>query len=67
MQSITDKKKVKEVFQTKKGSINCSKLMINGIACSPSRSKNVYFANNEQASTAVFTAVLFYTCGTPFY
>ena len=31
--------------------------MINKLAGSPTRSENVYFANNEQASTAVFTAV----------
>ena len=30
--------------------------MINELAGSPSRSENVYFANNEQASIAVFTA-----------
>ena len=31
--------------------------MINKLAGSPTRSENVYFANNEQASIAVFTAV----------
>ena len=31
--------------------------MINELAGSPTRSENVYFANNEQASIAVFTAV----------
>ena len=62
MQSTTDKKKVKKIFKTKKSSITCSKLMINELAGSPARSENVYFANNEQASAAVFTAVLFYTC-----
>ena len=31
--------------------------MINKLGCSPTRSGNVYFANNEQASIAVFTAV----------
>ena len=31
--------------------------MINELACFPTRSDNVCFANNEQASTAVFTAV----------
>ena len=54
MQSTTDKKKVKYMFKTKKGSINCSKLIINEIARSPARSENVYFANNEQVFTAVF-------------
>ena len=29
MQSTTDKKKVIQIFQTKKGFITCSKLMIN--------------------------------------
>ena len=37
--------------------------MINGLAGSPTRSDNVYFANNKQA---VFTAVLFYKCRTSF-
>ena len=31
--------------------------MINEFAGSPTRSENVYFANNDQASIAVFTAV----------
>ena len=31
--------------------------MINELAGSPTRSENVYFANNEQASIAVFTAM----------
>ena len=35
--------------------------MINKIAGSPTRSKNVYFANNEQASLVVFTAALYFT------
>ena len=61
MLSTTDKKKVKKIFKTKKGSITCSKLMINELAGSPTRSENVYFANNEQASIAVFTAVFCFT------
>ena len=61
MQSTTDKKKVKQIFKIKKGSITCSKLMINKLASSPTRSQNVYFANNEQASIAVFTAVFCFT------
>ena len=61
MQSTTDKKKVKKIFKTKKGSITCSKLMINELAGSPTRSENVYFTNNEQTSIAVFTAVLCFT------
>ena len=55
MQSATDTKKV--IFQTKKGFKTCSKLMINELARSPTRSKNAYFANNEPASIAVFPAV----------
>ena len=43
------------------GSITCSKLIINGLAGSPTRSENVYFANNEQASIAVFTVVFCFT------
>ena len=35
--------------------------MINELARSPTRSENVYFANNEQASIAVFTAVFSFT------
>ena len=35
--------------------------MINELACFPSRSGNVCFANNEQASIAVFTAVFRFT------
>ena len=50
MQSTTGKKKVKKIFQTKKGFITCSKLMINELGRCPTRSENVYFANNEQAS-----------------
>ena len=34
------------------------KLMINEITRSPTRSKNIYFVNNEQALIAVFIAVL---------
>ena len=35
--------------------------MINELAPFPTRSGNVYFANNEQASIAVFTAVFCFT------
>ena len=35
--------------------------MINELGRLPTRSKNVYFANNEQASTAVLTAVFCFT------
>ena len=35
--------------------------MINKLARWPTRSDNVYFANNEQASIAVFTAVFCFT------
>ena len=61
MQSTTDKKKVKKIFKTKKGSTTCSKLMIIELAGSPTRSENVYFANNGKASIAVFTAVFCFT------
>ena len=57
MQSTTDKKKVKQIFKTNKDHITCPKLMINELVGSPTRSENVYFANNKQASIAVFTAV----------
>ena len=49
------------MFQTKAGSIACSKLMINELAGSPARSANVFFANNEQALIAVFTAAFCFT------
>ena len=49
------------MFQTKKGCIACLKLMINELARFPTRSENVYFAKNEQASIAVFTAVFCFT------
>ena len=44
----------------KKGFITCSKLMIDKLGRSLTRSENVYFANNEQASIAVFTAAVFF-------
>ena len=37
--------------------MTCSKLINNILARCPARTDNVYFANNEQASLAVFTAV----------
>ena len=40
--------------------------MIDELEGSPTRSENAYFINNEQASIAVFTAALFYTCRTSF-
>ena len=56
MESTTGKRKGKKIFQTKKYFITCSKLIINKIGRCPTRSDNVYFANNEQVSLAVFTA-----------
>ena len=44
MQSTTDKKKVKKKIKTKKDFITCSKLSINELAGSPTRSENVFFA-----------------------
>ena len=35
--------------------------MINELGHRPTRSENVYFAKNEQALIAVFTAVLYFT------
>ena len=43
------------------GFITCSKLMINELGCSPTRSENVYYGYNEQASIVVFTAVFCFT------
>ena len=39
--------------------MTCSKLIINELECSPTRSDDVYFANNEQASLAVNSAFCF--------
>ena len=39
----------------------CSKWMINELGSCPTRSENVYFANNEQVSIDVFTAVFCFT------
>ena len=36
-------------------------MIINKLGCCPTRSDNVYFANNEQASLAAFTTVLCFT------
>ena len=56
VQSTTGKKKVKQIFQIKKDFITCSKLIINELGRCPTRSDHVCFADNEQASLAVFTA-----------
>ena len=40
--------------------------MIDELPGSPTRTENAYFVNNEQASIAVFTTALFYTCRTSF-
>ena len=58
MQSTTDKKKAKQIFQTTKLK-TCLKLIITELARFPTRLDSVYFANNEQASIAVFTDCLF--------
>ena len=39
--------------------MTCSKLMINKVGRCPTRSDNVYFANNEQASLAFNDAICF--------
>ena len=49
-------KKLKQIFQTKKDFITCSKLIINELGGSPVRSDNVYFASDEQAALAFFIA-----------
>ena len=48
-------KKVKKIFQIKKDFITCSKLIINELGGSTTRSDNVHFANNEQALLVFFT------------
>ena len=60
MQSATGKKKVKQLFQTKKDFIACSKLIINEFGLCLTSSNNIYFANDEQVSLA-FTDVLCFT------
>ena len=40
--------------------MTCSKLIIIELGLCPTRSDNVYFANNEQASLTVFTAAVVY-------
>ena len=52
---------MKQMFETKKDFITCSNLMINELGRCPTRTENVYFANDEQASIAVFTAVFCFT------
>ena len=59
VQSTTGKKKVKQIFQTKKDFITCSKLMINKLERCPTRSDNVYFVNNKEASLAFTAAFCF--------
>ena len=56
VQTTTGKKNVKRIFQTKKHFITCLKLIINELGRCPVRADNVYFANDVQASLAVFTA-----------
>ena len=46
---------MKKIFQTKKDFTTCSKLIINELVRCPTKSDNVYFANNEEATLA-FTA-----------
>ena len=62
VQSTTGEKKVKQIFQTKKNFITCSKLIINELRRCRTRSDNAYFANNEQALLAIITAVFNANC-----
>ena len=55
------RKKWNKYFRPRKGFIACPKLMINELARSPTRSGNIYYANNEQTSIAVFIAVFCFT------
>ena len=47
---------MKKIFQIKKDFTTCSKLIINKLGGSMTRSDNVYFANDEQASLVFFIA-----------
>ena len=59
MQSITGKKKRKQIFQTKKDFITRPKLIINELVRCLNSSDNLYFANNEQAWLAFTFAFCF--------
>ena len=47
-------KKVEKIFQIKKDFITFSKLIINELGGSTTRSASVYFANNKQTSLVFF-------------
>ena len=47
------------MFQTKKDFITCSKLIIDELVPCLTRSDNLYFANNEQASLSFTVVFLF--------
>ena len=57
MQSTTGKKKMKWIYQTKKGFITSSKLVIDELGCCPPRSDNAYFGYNEQACLGVLFCI----------
>ena len=63
VEPTTGKEKVKYFFQTKKDFTTCSKLIINELGLCPTKSDNVYCANNEQTSLAVFTAAFCFAHG----
>ena len=49
------------MFKTKNDFITCSKILINELGRSPTKSEKVRLANNKQASIAVFTAMFCFT------
>ena len=56
MQSTTGKNKAKQIIKTDKDFITWSKFIINELVRYPPGSDDAYFAKNEQALLAVFTA-----------
>ena len=55
MRSTAGKKKVKKIFKFEKVFKTCSKLIIRELGNCPTRSDDVWFANNEKVSLTVFT------------
>ena len=59
VQSTIGKKTLKQIFQTKKDSITCSKLIINELGRCLNGSDDIYFANNKQTLLAFTAAFCF--------
>ena len=59
MQSKIGKKTLKQILQTKKDFITCSKLIIKELGRCLNRSDDIYFANNKQTMLAFTAAFCF--------